>query len=227
MPKTTCPICLIHSITLPHGVCQVCFNRLKAWHFHTSDFWKESWEILSSPCLSAIDVAVIIVDAAGESLLETQREKEWHLRRLLFIGDCIDHLDDAVFFPVPRSEINACKKMAIDYWHHQSSLSITLDDISGHICSSLNIRSFSKWDATMLIGLLASGEDNLDFMWWQFIESAVCCIRNKFSEEEWLNLFHKHFHIELQRWAQQPVEQYELYFHEITEDVAFNHNKKL
>ncbi|CTV74924.1 TPA: hypothetical protein RY491_002274 [Escherichia albertii] len=227
MPKTTCPICLIHSITLPHGVCQVCFNRLKAWHFHTSDFWKESWEILSSPCLSAIDVAVIIVDAAGESLLEPQREKEWHLRRLLFIGDCIDHLDDAVFFPVPRSEINACKKMAIDYWHHQSSLSITLDDISGHICSSLNIRSFSKWDATMLIGLLASGEDNLDFMWWQFIESAVCCIRNKFSEEEWLNLFHKHFHIELQRWAQQPVEQYELYFHEITEDVAFNHNKKL
>lgn len=77
----------------------------------------------------------------------------------------------------------------------------------------LKIQNPSDRDAKTLISLMASSEENLDFLWWQFIESSVDCIENKLNEEIWLCLFNKHFSPELQRWAQQQDNQYELYFH--------------
>ncbi|EEW2544562.1 hypothetical protein BB542_04280 [Escherichia coli] len=207
-----CPVCFSHPVALPHGVCQTCYNRLKAWHYHSNNYWKESWETCASPRLSALYVAVMIVDAAGESQLATRKEKEWHLRRLSFVSDCIDHLDDTDLFPLTRSEVNTCKKIALDYWY-QPSCTKTLDEISRNIDKMLKIQNPSDRDAKTLISLMASSEENLDFLWWQFIESSVDCIENKLNEEIWLCLFNKHFSPELQRWAQQQDNQYELYFH--------------
>ncbi|HCQ3824662.1 TPA: hypothetical protein OKD82_002000 [Escherichia coli] len=135
----------------------------------------------------------MIVDAAGESQLATRKEKEWHLRRLSLVSDCIDHLDDTDLFPLTRSEVNTCKKIALDYWY-QLSCTKTLDEIYRNIDKMLKIQNPSDRDAKKLISLMASSEENLDFLWWQFIESSVDCIENKLSEEICMCLFNKHFY---------------------------------
>ncbi|MBJ2846164.1 hypothetical protein JGB08_26045, partial [Salmonella enterica subsp. enterica serovar Agona] len=59
----------------------------------------------------------------------------------------------------------------------------------------------AKWDAKTLLGMMASDVDDLDFMWTQFIESAVACVEDEFSTATWMMLFDKHFSAEIQQWA--------------------------
>lgn len=74
---------------------------------------------------------------------------------------------------------------------------------SASILSATDDKISAEWDAKTLPGLMASDEESLDFMWTQFIESAVACVRTHLSDETWMILFHKHFSTEIHAWVNQ------------------------
>lgn len=162
----------------------------------------ERWEIRTSPRLTAISVAIDIIDGAGEAIMDcdTESERTWHLQRLNFVSDCIDLLNDALFLPASREQINNCKKMAFDFWH-QRTPDGNLREIEQHIRHVTDDQCVATWDAKTLLGMMASDVDDLDFMWTQFIESAVACVKDELSIETWMMLFDKHFSAEIQQWA--------------------------
>ena len=130
MDQANCPICHSSPLMPPHEVCCACFNKLKALWVHPREFWEaychgdehninfyingdiESWENFISPNLTAIDIAIVIIDFAGECAMDSgaKNATAWHLKRLDFVSDCIDLLDDALFLPASREQVNTCKK---------------------------------------------------------------------------------------------------------------------
>lgn len=161
----------------------------------------ERWEIRTSPRLTAISVAIDIIDGAGEAIMDrdTESERTWHLQRLNFVSDCIDLLNDDLFLPASREQINNGKKMALEFWHRRTSGG-NLREIYQYIRHVTDKKKITEWDAKTLLGMMASDEDNLDFMWTQFIESVVACVANELSVETWMMLFDKHFSAEIHQW---------------------------
>ncbi|WP_259469045.1 hypothetical protein [Salmonella enterica] len=175
-------------------------------HKHNVDFRINSeierWKIRTSPKLTAVSVAIDIIDGTGEAIMDCGAESElaWHLQRLNFVSDCIDRLNDDLFLPASREQLNNCKKMAFDFWR-QKDPDGNLREISQYIRHVTDDKHRAKWDAKTLLGMMASDVDDLDFMWTQFIESAVACVEDEFSTATWMMLFDKHFSAEIQQWA--------------------------
>ncbi|AGB76731.1 hypothetical protein D782_0677 [Enterobacteriaceae bacterium strain FGI 57] len=199
MTPSLCPICLKKTPVHPHDVCRVCFDKFKAEPDNTCEFWKEK-----IPHPVAIDLAILIIDNAGEREMDRGKKSEmaWHLKRLDFVSDCIDLLPDSLFLPASRQNVKICQNMALNYWH-QITATGNLQEIDRYIRTTIDDKNVAEWDAKTLPGLMASDEESLDFMWTQFIESAVACVRTHFSDETWMRLFHKHFSAEIHAWVNQ------------------------
>lgn len=74
-----CPICRKHPITLPNGVCSVCYDKVKT----QADWNTTEWGKIENHGLDAIIVlAKYILDE-----IEDDNQHQWHQRRICFMQD--------------------------------------------------------------------------------------------------------------------------------------------
>ena len=103
-----CPICRKHPIALPNGVCSVCYNKVKT----QADWNTTEWGKIENHGLDAIIVlAKYILDE-----IEDDDQHQWHLRRICFMQDMVEHLDKRYFPNATIQQINDFAHSAVDFW---------------------------------------------------------------------------------------------------------------
>ena len=162
-------------------------------------FQKEQWEGMTQDGLSAVCLAVIVVDEAEH--LPTW--KEWHYRRVAFIKDLINCLPDSLFVPAPREQLNTYMNKALDHWNGrltEEEREETYNDFKMLIDKKT---SPSEWDEKSLPLWMMQKRESFDWMWEQFMDCIYECVPEKYelSDDEWMALYHKHFSDILEKWA--------------------------
>lgn len=189
-----CPICRKHPIALPNGVCSVCYNKVKT----QADWNTTEWGKIESHGLDAIIVlAKYILDE-----IEDDDQHQWHLRRICFMQDMVEHLDKRYFPNATIQQINDFAHSAVDFWKGK----ITSQEATERLQSmrkvlQKDIMKLSDWEPKDFLLWMMMLEDDFDWMWDQWFECIHACIPDKCNDELWIRMFHKHFPNEIKAWV--------------------------
>jgi len=221
-----CPVCRKNPVLPPNGVCRACYEHLKRnevnsreqieshmkrryptasiemlekYVVSSMDCQYEQWESMTKNGLSAVSLAIIVVDEAKH----LPDWKAWHRRRIAFMSDLIALLPDSLFAPVTRSHMDAYTQSALLYWEDKlpeeereqiyQKFKLLIDKKTNN----------STWDEKSLPLWMMQKQDFFDWMWQQFMDCIYECVPQhaELSDDEWMMLYHKHFSDVLHKWV--------------------------
>ena len=225
-----CPVCNKNMIEAPNGVCSVCYGKLKKKYIHSYEFW-DKWEkdelenmkILFNPeiheqnvrrvmeretnewshivrnGLSAVQVLIDILDNV-DAETGTDADIVWHRRRVCFMKDMVEQLGDSYFTPATSQQISDFTQSAIDFWNGRIS-KYEAKNRYEDMKRILQKDDITRWDSKSFLLWMIQEEDFFDWMWGQWFECLYACYSEPCNDNIWINLFHKHFSIEIKSWV--------------------------
>lgn len=63
-----------------------------------------------------------------------------------------------------------------------------------------DIMKSSDWEPKDFLLWMMETEEVFGWMWYQWFECIHACIPDKYNDELWIKMYHKHFHNEIKAW---------------------------
>lgn len=187
--RMICPYCMKEEIFSNDGICNSCYEKVGKLEQARWNSWRKCGYALLMAIACKIDEQFQYLEEFWEDMSTLE---EFHFRRILCVLEMLEYVDDCLFLPATKYEIQKYKNAIKEYVDKKISYN-ELKDISKAVPRNnekvdllfLNFYSefFSFW----------CGADVLDWSYSQYFEVAVANLKGVISPHILIEVMEKHF----------------------------------
>lgn len=194
--KDLCVYCQQFQLNNEEGICLSCKEKLSDRDSKELEYYKQKG------IAELFYTAIKIDDCFQLKYPENEPTAEamlFHKRRVECLNDCIGYIDNSIFLPRTKDEVNNFRESVRQYYEggltdKQRDLRVA-EFIKGNYYGKADSAEFQ---AKVILATLMSDKERLDWSWWQYMEIHLIDLHKYVDKTLLLNIVQRYFADEIQ-----------------------------